>query len=65
MGARCKTCGKPLLPDEIAVFRKLINRGATEYCCIDCLAAHFHCPRSLIEQKIREFRAMGCTLFSQ
>lgn len=64
MAVCCKICGHELLPDEIAVYRKLVNRGATQFCCIDCLAAHFHCPRALIEQKIEEFRAMGCMLFA-
>ena len=27
--ARCRQCGRPLTPDEIAVTRKLVNRGAT------------------------------------
>lgn len=61
----CKTCGKELLPDEIAITKRLINRGATEFLCIDCLAAYFRCDRSLILERIRYYREMGCSLFSR
>lgn len=56
-------CGKTLTRDETAIYRRLINRGAQEYLCIDCLASHFKCPRAMIEQKIEHFKSIGCTLF--
>jgi len=59
----CRRCGKPLHPDEIGLTKKLINRGATEYFCLSCLAARFQVSEDDLRQKIREFRAMGCTLF--
>lgn len=63
METRCKKCGKILTGDEIAVYRKLVNRGAQEYLCMDCLARYFNCPRKLIEDKIVYFKRTGCTLF--
>ena len=30
----CKHCNKPLLADDIAIHRKLVNRNADENACI-------------------------------
>ena len=59
----CITCGRSLEKDEVALTKKLINRGATQYLCIDCLAKKFEVTREDLERKIEEFRQMGCTLF--
>ncbi len=61
----CVTCGKDLLPDEIGATKKLVNRGATEFYCLDCLSKRFDVPRQRLEQKIEEWRSMGCLLFEQ
>ena len=59
----CKKCGKILIPDEIAMTKKLINRGTTVYYCTDCLAEAFDVKREDIEAKIQYFKDIGCTLF--
>ncbi len=59
----CESCGRPLGRDDMGLTRKLINRGATKYLCIDCLAQMFEVTRQDLEKKIEEFRQMGCTLF--
>lgn len=64
MTACCKACGKALAQDEIAVTKKLINRGAAEFYCVSCLAAHFEVTRQDILERIAYFRETGCTLFS-
>lgn len=57
-------CDKELLSDEIAIYKKLVNRGAEKYLCIDCLAEYFKCSRKAIEDKIDYYRKSGeCTLF--
>lgn len=61
---KCRKCGSALNPDEVAVYKKLVNRGAKEYLCIPCLSAHFRVDEALIYEKIEHFRAQGCTLFS-
>lgn len=63
--ACCKTCGKRLAYDEIAVTKKLINRGAVDFLCVDCLARHFEVTAAEIYQRIEYFKAIGCTLFDQ
>ncbi len=59
----CIQCGRPLEKDEVALTKKLVNRGATQYLCIDCLAKKFEVTHEDLEKKIVEFRQMGCTLF--
>lgn len=59
----CKECGRPLTHDEVAVTKKLINRGATEFMCVDCLARYFEVKPQDVEERIHHFKEMGCTLF--
>ena len=61
---RCARCGAVLQKDDIALTRKMINRGADRFLCISCLADHFELTEAVLREKIREFKAMGCTLFS-
>ena len=62
--AACRTCGRDVTGDEIGLTKKLVNRAATEYQCIDCLAAHFRVSPDLLREKIEQSRAMGCALFA-
>ena len=62
---KCVSCGKPVTRDEIAVTKKLINRGTTEYYCVPCLAAYFEVKPEDILERIRYFRQTGCTLFDK
>ena len=59
----CLRCGRLLEADEIALTKKLINRGAEHYFCLSCLAKRFEVSEENLRIKIREFREMGCTLF--
>ena len=59
----CTRCGKAMTSDEVGLYRKLYNRIGTQYICIDCIATDLEVSRELLEQKIVEFKAMGCTLF--
>lgn len=59
----CSKCGKPLSKDEIALYKKMICKTATEYLCIGCLADYMQVPREALEKKISEYKEMGCTLF--
>ena len=43
--------------------RKMINRGAETFYCLPCLAGHFELTEAILREKIKEFKAMGCTLF--
>lgn len=59
----CQGCGKALLSDERAIYRRLISRAASRFLCIDCLAQRFGCTRKVIEEKIAYYKSIGCTLF--
>lgn len=59
----CKKCGRELSGNDIGLTKKLINRGSTEFLCIDCIAEKFDCTKDLLEEKIRQFKESGCTLF--
>ncbi len=62
-GKRCRNCQSVLSPDEIALHRKLHNRAADSFLCIACNAQYFGVATQLLEEKIRQFKEMGCTLF--
>lgn len=57
-------CARDLSGDEIGLHKKMINRGATEYMCMSCLAKFYNCTEELLKQKMEQFRAQGCMLFA-
>ena len=59
----CMQCGRHLTPDEIGLYKKMVNRGARRFLCIDCLAAHYGTTVAAMEERIAHFRATGCSLF--
>lgn len=59
----CVRCGAEVTRDEVGLTKKLINRGATEYLCYPCMAAHFRVSVDLLKEKVEHFREMGCMLF--
>ena len=59
----CTACGRELTPDEIALTKKLVSRGAESFFCLSCLAERFAVSEDLLREKIEQFRQMGCTLF--
>ncbi|MBE7056842.1 MAG: hypothetical protein E7388_05320 [Ruminococcaceae bacterium] len=65
MSSYCMKCGAELKSDEIAIYKKMVNRGATEYLCCLCLGKKFNISQELIAEKIQHFKDMGCTLFGK
>lgn len=61
----CGKCSALLGADEIGATKKLVNRGAERFFCLDCLAEAFEISKEDLEQKIRYFKEMGCTLFAE
>lgn len=61
----CRVCGRALCADEVAVTRKLVNRGAKSFYCVDCLAAYFDVTPDDIRERIAYFKKTGCTLFKR
>ena len=63
-GPVCKLCESKLSCDEIGIYKKTVNRGATSYLCIECLAKEFGCTTDVLRERIEFFRESGCTLFT-
>ena len=59
----CARCGKKLERLDVAATMKFINRGAVEYDCLDCIAAHYRVPVSRLHEMIAYYRRQGCALF--
>ena len=59
----CMVCKRKLERDEIALHKKLVNRGAPEFMCIACLGKHFDVSEERLREKIQHFKDSGCTLF--
>lgn len=59
----CHKCGKILVWDEVAITKKMINRGTKKYYCVECLSKIFDVETKDILDKIQFFKEMGCTLF--
>lgn len=60
---RCKKCGRELTYDEIGIHKKMINRGATEFFCLTCLAKEIGSTEDNLRERIEHFRRTGCMLF--
>lgn len=60
---KCEKCGKVLIKEEIALYKKLMNMEPKEYLCKICLADLFGCSTVVMDQKIQHFKNMGCFLF--
>lgn len=61
----CAVCGRRISKDERALTKKMVNRGAESYLCLDCLAQKFETTVETLREKIVEFKEMGCTLFDE
>jgi len=61
----CLTCGRELTRDEIALSKKIINRGAAEFKCAACLSAYYRISEQRLHELIAHYRAQGCTLFDE
>ncbi len=60
---KCLQCGKELIPDEIAMYKKLVSRRASEFMCYSCIAKQFQVTEELIREKAEYFKKTGCRLF--
>ena len=56
-------CGRKLTFDEIGIHKKMLNRGATEFYCLTCLAEHIGVTEERLQERIEHFRREGCLLF--
>lgn len=60
----CQLCGKQnLSKNEIGLNKKLLNKDAKRFYCLDCLANYLEVDTDYLLEKIEEFKEQGCTLF--
>ena len=59
----CVRCGKTLNGYDTGFYRKMVNRGATEYACIACTCRQFDITEKQAWEMIRRFQKSGCALF--
>ena len=63
--ADCVSCHKRICErDVLAVNMKLMGEDVGQYYCLDCLASTLGCSVQDILDKVEEFKAQGCKLFS-
>lgn len=61
---KCYMCGKaPLSKDEIGITKKIIDKKATTFYCLSCLAEYLEVSEEELVAKIEQFKNEGCTLF--
>lgn len=61
--SKCILCGKEVIPLEMSLTKKLINRAADKYLCKKCLAQKFSCTEHKLDEMAEEFKKQGCSLF--
>lgn len=49
--------------DEIGLTKKIIDKKATTFYCLPCLAEYLEVTEEELLAKIEEFKNEGCTLF--
>lgn len=59
----CTVCGKELNCYDIGFYKKMVNRGATEFACIECTCRRFEITEKQAWEMIRRFQKDGCALF--
>jgi len=59
----CFKCNRALERDDIGFYKKMVNRGATQYQCIPCTAEHFGITTEKALELIERYRKAGCSLF--
>ena len=61
----CVVCGNnDLSKDTIGINKKLLGSEISYFYCMECLADYLECTVDELMDKIEEFKAEGCTLFS-
>lgn len=60
----CYICGKEnLTRNEIGLNKKFIARGVKKFHCLHCLADYLEVSVDELEERIQEFKNIGCILF--
>lgn len=61
---QCILCGASVSFDEAGLNKKLLGRDTKSFLCLTCLAKRFGVTQERLQEKIEEYRRMGCLLFT-
>lgn len=61
--SNCTDCGKELNVYDIGIHKKLVNRGAESFRCMNCTARHFDISIEMLWDKVDLFVKQECSLF--
>lgn len=59
----CEKCGAEIGQLDVALTKKLINRGADRFYCKKCLASCFRVSEDYLIEKAIEYQKQECKLF--
>ena len=59
----CEECSKKINKTEKGLNKKLISKDTKQFLCINCLARYLHTTVEELEEKAKQFKEEGCTLF--
>lgn len=60
----CYVCGKEALSkNEIGLTKKLLDKKANRFYCLNCLADYLEVDAAFLLAKVEEFQEQGCRLF--
>ena len=62
----CKICGRQLTKDEQGLNKKILEGDVKNdlWRCLSCMSEYLECEQDELREKIEEFKAEGCKLFS-
>ena len=62
----CQYCSSELSRDEVGLSKKLLEHETKvgKFTCLACMAEYLECDEEELRDKIEEFKAEGCKLFS-
>lgn len=62
----CKLCERVLTKDEVGLNQKILDGDVKHglWRCLTCMAEYLECDEEELAEKIEEFKAEGCKLFS-
>lgn len=61
--SRCRKCGSCLDKDIKALNKKYFGIAVKEYYCLKCLAEIFGVTAEELNQKMKYYQSIGCSLF--
>ena len=62
----CKLCARLLTKDEQGLNKKILENDVKRglWRCLSCMAEYLECEEDELKEKIEEFKAGGCKLFT-